>query len=405
VQGTVKRRFRLHRYSERENLGVPVTHFAVKKLTASDLTFFEHHYKRINNKSKQKALNLNADVFIDDIFPYAPAIAAGDQSRQFLVRIEIFGPGLRRVPDIKARKIIRGDTYKNWRLNGEFVPDPDEDPTRYHSLAAGDLAVFAFDKSNIKPVPESIALVLVSQAEAADTSVFAELSAIFTKGSMALLLPDELANISAAAPADHPIRELLDTEMDAALEDAALGSTDAIRKLRTQPSARRMSAAALARARASAESNGRAGEELVNIQLKREQDESRIRSFTWVSEENAISPWDFEVVNLDGTTTRIEVKSTNGSFDRPIHISQNEVLSAAEAEAPRTDLYRVFAIGADGGWLRISQGVAGICQTIVGAVGGLGVGITADGYSIHVARLSAWSEPVRLAYKEQDDCE
>jgi hypothetical protein len=138
--------------------GARMTHFAVKKLTRSDLTFFEVQFRR-QNAGNQKSINLNADVFIDDIFPYAPAIAAGDQSRQFLVRLEIFGPGLRRTPDIKARKVIRGDTYKNWRLNGEFVPDPDDDPTRYHNLAAGDLVVFGFDESRAKPVPESIAMV------------------------------------------------------------------------------------------------------------------------------------------------------------------------------------------------------------------------------------------------------
>ena len=155
--------------------------------------------------------------------------------------------------------------------------------------------------------------------------------------------------------------------MDVALEEAALGSTDAIRKLRTRPSARRMSAAALAKARASAEANGRDGEVLVNIHLQHEQAEGRIRAFTWVSEENAISPWDFELIELDGTAVRVEVKSTSGGFDRPIHISQNEVLAAAEAGAPRTDLYRVFALGDDGGWLRVSKDIAGVCQTIVGA--------------------------------------
>jgi hypothetical protein len=378
-----------------------VTHFAVKRLTRSDLTFFEYQFRR-QNAGNQKSINLNADVFIDDIFPYARTIAAG-QPHQFPVRLQIFGPGLRRTPDNKTRKVIAaGGNQKNWRLNGEFVPDPDDDPTRYHGLAAGDLAVFAFEEGRHQPLPESIALVLVSQAEPADAQVLADLQAFLGTGRMALLPADVLGRVSTASPADHPIRELLDIEMDVALEEAALGSTDAIRKLRTRPSARRMSAAALAKARASAEANGRDGEVLVNIHLQKAQAAGRIRSFTWVSEENAISPWDFEVAELDGTTVHVEVKSTGGGFDRPIHISHNEVLAAAEAGAPRTDLYRVFAIGDDGGWLRISQGVASICQTIVGAVGALGAGITPDGYSIDVAGLPEWSTPERLLFQGDD---
>lgn len=376
-----------------------MTHFAVKRLTRSDLTFFEHQFRR-QNAGNQKSINLNADVFIDDIFPYARTIAAG-QPFQFPVRLQIFGPGLRRTSDNKTRKVIAaGGNQKNWRLNGEFVPDPDDDPMRYHRLAAGDLAVFAFEESRVQPVPESIALVLVSQAEADDARVLANLQAVLGAGRMALLPPDVLGQVSAASPADHPIRELLDIEMDVALEEAALGSPEAIRKLRTQPSARRMSAAALAKARGSAEANGRDGEVLVNIYLQHAKAEARIRDFIWVSEENAISPWDFEVINLDGTAVRVEVKSTGGGFDRPIHISQNEVLAAAEAGAPRTDIYRVFAIGNDGGWLQVSKGIAPLCQTIVDAIAALSGGITPEGYSIDVTRLSTWSQSERLTFDD-----
>jgi hypothetical protein len=214
-----------------------VTHFAVKRLTRSDLTFFEYQFRR-QNAGNQKSINLNADVFIDDIFPYARTIAAG-QPHQFPVPLQIFGPGLRRAPDNKTRKVIAaGGKQKNWRLNGEFVPDPDDDPTRYHGLAADDFAVFAFEEGRHQPVPESIAMALVSRTEPADAQVFADLQAFLTTRSMALLSAADLGRISAASPADHPIRELLDIEMDSALEDAALGSSDAIRKLRTRPSTR-----------------------------------------------------------------------------------------------------------------------------------------------------------------------
>ena len=41
---------------------------ALKRLTASDLTFFEWHFKN-RNVGNQKAINLNADVFSDQLYP------------------------------------------------------------------------------------------------------------------------------------------------------------------------------------------------------------------------------------------------------------------------------------------------------------------------------------------------
>jgi hypothetical protein len=70
--------------------------FAVKKLTRLDLTFFEHQFRR-QNAGNQKSINLNADVFVDLIFPYARTIAAG-QPHPFPVKLQIYGPGLRRTP-------------------------------------------------------------------------------------------------------------------------------------------------------------------------------------------------------------------------------------------------------------------------------------------------------------------
>ena len=53
--------------------------FAVKKLTRSDLTFFEHQFRR-QNAGNQESMNLNANVFVDLIFPYARTIAAGSRT-------------------------------------------------------------------------------------------------------------------------------------------------------------------------------------------------------------------------------------------------------------------------------------------------------------------------------------
>ena len=41
---------------------------ALKRLTASDLTFFEWQFKN-RNAGNQKAINLNADVFSNQLYP------------------------------------------------------------------------------------------------------------------------------------------------------------------------------------------------------------------------------------------------------------------------------------------------------------------------------------------------
>ena len=92
-----------------------------------------------------------------------------------------------------------------------------------------------------------------------------------------------------------------------------------------------VAAAALARARASAESNGRDGEVLISIRLQHELAAGHIRSFRWVSEENAIAPWDFEIVEAGGTPVRIgtvvpEPQGTPGARGKPLSADPAERL-------------------------------------------------------------------------------
>ena len=113
-------------------------------MTRSDLTFFEYQFRR-QNAGNQKAINLNRNVFVDLLFPLASSMVGG-VARQFPVPVSIYGPGLRTARHMITRKVISaGGSQKNWRLNGEFVPDPNGDPVRYHGLAEHDLAVFGFE--------------------------------------------------------------------------------------------------------------------------------------------------------------------------------------------------------------------------------------------------------------------
>jgi hypothetical protein len=374
--------------------------FAVKKLTRSDLTFFEHQFRR-QNAGNQKSINLNRNVFVDLIFPTAGQVAGG-VARQFPVPVTLYGPGMRSQPHTITRKVIAaGGSQKNWRLNGEFVMDPDFDPTRYHGLVADDFVVFGFDGAN--GLPTAVHMVLLSQSEAVDAPLLNQVTAILGGRSMAEASAAQLQAIVQVSPTNHPIRELLETERDEALQEAALGSASGVEKLLRNPSTRRMSADALARARLAAEEAGRNGEVLVDIWLRREVREGRLASAVWVSERNAVNPWDFEVTDLSGAVVRIEVKSTTGPFERDLHISQSEVAFAAQNASSRTELWRVFAISGDGSWLRINHDIRIFAQSITTATANLPAGVVPDGYSIRPASMGTWTDAVQLTFEDDED--
>ncbi|GJE53071.1 hypothetical protein GOFOIKOB_6147 [Methylobacterium tardum] len=381
--------------------------YVIKRLRRSDLTFFEYQY-RIQNAGNQKSLNLTRRVFIDVLFPSAPEIAANNGEvgapKPFHLPLTIYGPGERRIPQIVSRSVLpKTQKQKNWRLNGEFVRDPDEDPNRYHALAADDVGVLAFDGDAF---PTAVTLVLLSQAEPGDLGLRTAVLEAINNKAMGVITRDLLARIiEREASPTHPIREVLDSTLDEVLEDAALGSSSAVRRLRNSGSARRMSAKALQNARRNAEVTGRNGELLLNDWLQAEVEAGHLRSAVWTAETNAISPWDFVVEENDGTRVRIEVKSTAGPFERNFHISQAEIEWAAEAEAPRTDLYRLSELQDGTASLRICRDIRAVAAQIVAATSGLGVGIVPDSYTISPVQFGTWSEAVAIEVPDEDDDE
>lgn len=136
---------------------------AVKRLAASDLTLFEWQFQH-RNVGGQKSINLNADVFVDSLFP---AIAEATRGTGMVtLDLTIFGPGNR--PSINLqRKIIKRATYKNWRLDGETIRNPEGEPTRFNLLDAGDYAIFAFEG---EIVPSSATALFVARAVAEDAA-------------------------------------------------------------------------------------------------------------------------------------------------------------------------------------------------------------------------------------------
>ena len=371
--------------------------FAAKRLTRSDLTLFEHQFRR-QNAGNQKAINLNRRVFVDLIFPGAPALAAG-APRQFPVSLRIFGPGGNRNLHQVMRKVIAaGGSQKNWRLNGETIPNPYGEPDRYNNLQDGDYTIMGFEGGN---VPHGIDVILISQSEIVDQGLLAGLDAILGPSPMAVLSDDDLTTLLRIAPPNHPVGEFLNEENDELLEEAALGSIVAVRALRRR-SVRRQTAEELAIARRRAEEIGKEGEVLVAAYLRRALADKRIEDFVWEADANAVNPWDFTVVRRGGTIRRIEVKSTKGSHNRALHVSQAEIEAAAEPDGPRTDLWRISQLDGDGGMLRRSINFRAVARKIISISDDCGPGLTPDGWTIATDRFE-WSEPRRLLFGDEPD--
>jgi hypothetical protein len=170
---------------------------ALKRLTASDLTFFESRFRALN-VGNQKSINLNADVFIERFYPTLPSLIStiGDVIN---VRLAIYGPNSAPL-DLLSRSVTKRDAYKNWRLNGEFVHDPEGQPGRYDGMEPGDLAVLDFTGD---PEPPKIALLLISAASERDTRLHAALTPL-VPGGRRTMVPLSRADLAKAAQGVEP---------------------------------------------------------------------------------------------------------------------------------------------------------------------------------------------------------
>jgi hypothetical protein len=353
---------------------------AVKRLTASDLTLFEWHFRN-RNAGNQKAINLNADVFIDRLYPVLPE-AAGRAGR-IPLDLFIYGPGLRGELNLQ-RKIIKFPSYKNWRLDGECVSPSDhtEEPERFNVLEPGDFALLEFVGD---VVPSRARAVFLARGVAEDRPLCAGLDRLLAESSMATMSLGELERLieESRPPEGHPIRDL---SLEAVVEDAAQGGVQSARVLLRRSSRRRMSRDDLQRSRNNAEDVGRAGEELVYAYLAREQHAGAISGFDWISDANAISPYDFLVTQINGQQRRIDVKTTSYDFDRPLHISMNELL--AMAEGPPYSIYRVYELDAATAKLRIALAAEPLAASVLEGFKLLPAGVTPDGVSVSPSILT-----------------
>lgn len=363
---------------------------ALKRLTKSDLTLFRWHFEN-SAAGNQKAINLNRDVFVDVLFPALPAESAAHAGR-FPVDLYIYGPS--KAPELNLqRKIIKWGEYKNWRLNGEFIENPVDDPSRFNSLAAGDFALIEFGGLHF---PESARMCLVDHASM--PGLHAECARLIGNRKMidlsAAVLDDILAKSGVA-----DVFPVGGTQLDADLEDAAQNGLTGTRALAKRAQARPITKEELEAALARASEIGNLGEDFINQYLSGIVG-SQIKSFEWVSRRNAVAPYDFAIEEAGGWS-RIDVKATSGRFGNRIHVSMGELLQMAN---PISDyrIYRLYELDGDEAKLRVSEPLRSFAQNLLPIFERLPPGVNADSISIDPEMLS-FGDQVVLHISIADD--
>ena len=358
---------------------------AIKRLTASDLTLFEWHYRN-RPAGNQKAINLNADVFIDQLYPSLPSLVQSSAGK-IPLDLFIFGPGLGAEYNLQ-RKIVKLASYKNWRLNGEFIFNPMESPERFNSLQPGDLAVLDFGGD---VVPTSARLVLLSSNVPEDQLPYHLFDSRLAEMKMIALPLSEFEQLLQASkvPDHHPVRALA---LGEEIEDAVLGGGAEARQTFSRRTGRKLSKQDLQRAKANADNIGNLGEHFVNYHLQKRKGLREIADFDWVSTSNAVAALDFTIVALDSGVTSLDVKSTVGSFERPLHISLAELLEMREA--PQYEIYRVYEVSENMAKLKIARDLKLFAEKTLAILEQLPEGVRPDGISVLPDLLSFGSEQI-----------
>jgi Domain of unknown function (DUF3883) len=319
---------------------------------------------------------MDAAVFVRQLYPSLPEAALTLPGRRVPPDISIYGPGTAPMHNLQ-RKILKQE--KNWRLNGEYIDNPDDAPNRYNELREGDFAVFEFTGF---PFPTAAKMVLVSKSNASDTELHRDLEKRFGQTSMVALTPQLLEEIIdfASPPKDHPIHEWAGADV---IEEAAFGNALSIEKLLKRRQGRGLTPEELLVARASGERTGQLGEELIDVYFKTKKEGGDLLDYEWVSQTNAIAPYDFRVEWKGQRPMLLDVKSTRGEFNNPIHVSLGELVKSQKGPE-RYEIYRLYEVTDRSAKLRVSKNVSKSFKPILDAVADLPTGVCADGFSIAV---------------------
>ena len=331
------------------------------------------------------------------LYPSLAAIAAASDN-EIALPISIYGPAAKSAHKL-SRKIIKNASYKNWRLNGEFIFGPPDDASRYDDVQPGDLVIMSFKG---EAAPSGIDVIIVSQGNPADAALHTALTPFFDDKSMIAVTAAQIAAAAgkAAVPETHPVHiAAADPEMDAALEDAAHGGVEGTTKLLKNKGSWKLSSSDLAKAKAKADQIGQDGEGLVNSYLAARVAAGQLAKYEWTSNENAIAPFDFDTFTGAGLRTLIDTKTTAGPFNNVIHLSLAEIIEAAGTVPYR--IYRVFEIDDNGGKLRISDDIRPLALTLKTIhEAHVPPGIRVDGFSVATNALT-WG-PVEHVERPED---
>lgn len=361
---------------------------ALKQLTPSDLTFFEWHFRN-RNAGNQKSINLNADIFEKELYPLATEIIRG-KGDEVPVTLSLFGPGGKGLYRL-TRKIVKGRSYKNWRLNGEFIFNPEGESDRFNCLLPGDLVLMGF---NGEPVPASVDLLFIASENSDDNPLFSALSPLITEGrrSMVRISEESLIKIieNGVVAETSPLHQFVsDQKFDENLQDASFGSKSATDKIRRQQ-ARPVTADDLAKTKANAAQTGREGEGLVYAYLLTLLKKGILLSVEWSAQLNAVAPYDFLVITPKGTNIKIDAKSTSGEFNRMIHISGAE-LDEIALEPEEYEIYRVYNLSKEGANVRTCKNLRPMATAVTEALTNLPEGVRPDSFSI-LPNILIWGE-------------
>ncbi len=366
---------------------------ALKRLTASDLTFFEWHFRN-RNAGNQKAINLSADVFLDQLYPVLETVIRERQNK-LGVDLWIAGPAAAEPVNLQ-RKIIKGASYKNWRLDGEFIYNPDDRPGQFNILEPGDIALFGLEG---ELAPDTVTLVLVSKTAPEDWALFQGLESVLSTRRMMALEAGILRQLceKPPVPPSHPVWLLV---RDEDLAEAAAGQASAVDRLLRRPRPARLSLEDLRKARRVAEEIGRFGETLVDFHLRKGLAAKEITDYVWASDINAIEPYDFRI-ERDGSREKLEVKTTAGAFGRELHLPLSELREMTHGDSPYR-IARVYDATGDGAKMRISYGLREYGHSIIGAFAALPAGVTPNGVTI-VPDQTMFGDEIVLAAPARDE--
>lgn len=367
---------------------------ALKRLTASDLTFFKWHF--VNRQAgKQKALNLSRNVFVDELYPM---LARKTTDSKYPVSLYLYGPGVAEA-HILQRKILKTPSYKNWRLNGELIYPPEDDPERFNVLEPGDLALMGFEGASY---PTAVYIDFIARNNSDDKSLFDPLDNFLGRpyGNMKRITINELENLvdRLDLPHNHPIyRYIINEDLIETVQGDAEAQLRVYRK-----TGRVMSSDELKNAKQKSDETGRRGEELVAFYLQKMLIDGDIIEYEWTSKENSIAPYDFKIRLSDGKKLRIDVKSTTGNFSTPLHISTAELITMAENAIYDYLLYRVYNLTEDGGMVRVSNPMSDYAQTVLKIFCEFPLGTRVDSISCSPEKI-AFNEEISLNFEDEGE--